>query len=60
MPTQSLRRAPSRRPWTLAALAALLAAATLTPGATAAGRATPSTGHVVPPPDGTTWVCRST
>ena len=56
MPTQqSLRRAPSRRPWMLAALAALLAAATLTPGAIDAGRPTPSSGKIVPPKNGT-WV----
>jgi hypothetical protein len=55
MPTQSLRRALVRHPWPLAALAALLAAATLTPGAIAAGRATPNGGKVVPPKDGT-WV----
>ena len=55
MPTQSLRRVPSRHPWMLAALAALLAAATLTPGAIAAGRPTPSSGKIVPPKNGT-WV----
>ena len=55
MPTQSPRRVPSRRPWMLAALAALLAAATLAPGAIAAGRPTPSSGKIVPPTDGT-WV----
>ena len=56
MPTQPLRRAVLRRSWPFAALAALLAAASLVPGATAAGRATPSgTGKVVPPEQGT-WV----
>ena len=56
MPTQSLRRVHPRRPWMLAALAALLAAATLTPGATAAGRSKKDgNGKVVPPQDGT-WV----
>ena len=56
MPTQSIRRVHQRRPWMLAALAALLAAATLTPGATAAARSKKDgNGKVVPPQDGT-WV----
>src|SRR2546421_11396575 len=55
MPTQPLRRVITRRPWTLAALAALLAAATLTPGAIAAGRASNAVGKIVPPEQGT-WV----
>jgi hypothetical protein len=54
MPTQSHRRVV-RRPWILAALAALLAAPTLVPGATAASRPTPSGGDVVPPKAGT-WI----
>jgi hypothetical protein len=56
MPTPPLRRALLRRSWPFAALAAALAAATLVPGATAAGRPTPSgNGPVVPPEQGT-WV----
>jgi len=56
MPTQSLRRVPPRRPWMLAVLAVLLAAATLAPGATAAGRSKKAgDGNVVPPQQGT-WV----
>jgi Glycosyl hydrolase family 26 len=56
MPTQSLRR-PPRRPWMLAALAALLAAACLAPGATAAGPSRKDgNGNVVPPKPGITWV----
>ncbi|HEV7862867.1 MAG TPA: glycosyl hydrolase [Acidimicrobiia bacterium] len=56
MPNQSLRRVHPRRPWTLAVLAALLAAATLAPGANAAGRPQkPASGKVVPPKTGT-WV----
>jgi hypothetical protein len=54
MPTQSLRRVATRQPWILAALAALLAAATLAPGAIAAGH-TSAGGKVVPPKNGT-WV----
>ena len=58
MPTQSLRRVVrSRRPWMLAPLAALLAAATLTPGATAIDLPVGLSrgGNVVPPKTGT-WV----
>jgi hypothetical protein len=54
MPTQSIRRARPRLPWTVAALAALFAAATLAPGADAVGGPTPG-GKVVPPKSGT-WV----
>jgi hypothetical protein len=57
MPTQSKRRIPSRRPLIVAALAALLAAAMLAPGAIAAGTADKGNGpgNVVPPKQGT-WV----
>jgi hypothetical protein len=58
MPTQSLRRVPLRRVWSVAALAALLAAATLAPGATAVnlpGILNTKGGKVVPPKSGT-WV----
>lgn len=57
MPTQSKRRARLRRPLMVASLAALLAAATLAPGAIAAGTAKKSNGpdNVVPPKQGT-WV----
>jgi hypothetical protein len=61
MPTPSTPRASSRHSWMLAALAALLAATTLAPGATAAGRkahgvgSTSAGGPVVPPKQGT-WV----
>jgi hypothetical protein len=54
MPTQSKRRIPSRRPLMVAALAAILAAATLAPSAIAAGNSK-TNGPVVPPKDGT-WV----
>ncbi len=56
MPTQSFRRGRLRPPWMFAALATLLAAATLAPGAIAAGPSK-KTGHgaVVPPKQGT-WV----
>ena len=62
MPTQSLRRTSPRRPWMLsaiAALATLVAAATLAPGATAVD--TPLSldlgkgGKVIPPKSGT-WI----
>ena len=56
MPTQSLRRARARRPWMVAALAALLAAATLTPGAIAAGRSKQDGADNVVPPKQGTWV----
>jgi hypothetical protein len=60
MPTQSLRRVPLRRSWmpcAIAAVAVLVAAATLAPGATAADRppAPPKGGKVVPPKSGA-WV----
>src|SRR2546421_8372809 len=63
MPTQFLRRTPPRRPWMLsavAALAALVAAATLAPGATAVDQPLnldrgKGGGKVVPPKSGT-WV----
>jgi len=57
MPTQSLRRVLTRRPWILAVLALLVGAATLAPGADAVDLA-PSLakgGKVVPPATGT-WV----
>ena len=64
MPTQ-LRRTPPRRPWIIAALAALFAAATLAPGATAGEPLLKlpvdlpahlaKGGKVVPPKSGT-WV----
>ena len=58
MPTQPIRRAlRSRRPWMLAPLAALLAASTLTPGATAVDLpAGLSRGGKVVPPKSGTWV----
>jgi hypothetical protein len=61
MPTQSTTRARPRHPWMLAALAALLAAGTLAPAATAGSRRKPggsgaAGGPVVPPKQGTTWV----
>ena len=57
MPTPSKRRARLRRPLIVASLAALLAAATLAPGAIAAGTVKKSNGadNVVPPKQGT-WV----
>jgi hypothetical protein len=56
MPIQSIRRVKTRRPWLVAGLAALLAAATLSPGAIAAGQAKKDgNGKVVPPKQGT-WV----
>ena len=60
MPTQSKLRARPRHPWMLAALAALLAASTLAPGAMAGTRRKPTGsgtggGAVVPPKQGT-WV----
>jgi beta-mannanase len=57
MPTQPFQRVPSRYPWALAALAALLAAATLAPGATAVDLpANLSKGGKVLPPKTGTWV----
>ncbi|MDQ1507673.1 MAG: hypothetical protein QOD57_5400, partial [Actinomycetota bacterium] len=61
MPTQPTTRARPRHPWMLAALAALLAAGTLAPAATAGSRRKPggsgaAGGPVVPPKQGTTWV----
>ena len=56
MPTLPIRRVPPRRPWTLVALALLVAAATLAPGATAGdGIETDRSGKIVPPRKGT-WV----
>jgi hypothetical protein len=55
MPTLSSRRAPSRRPLLIAALATLLAAATLAPDATAVIPLSRGGGQVTPPKSGT-WV----
>jgi hypothetical protein len=56
MSTQSNRRARSRRTWMVAGLAALLAAATLSPGAIAAGRSKQDGADNVVPPKQGTWV----
>jgi hypothetical protein len=56
MPTQSLRRVRSHHPWILAALATLLAAATLAPGARAGDAARKDAGGKVVPPKAGTWV----
>ncbi|MEW6474065.1 MAG: glycosyl hydrolase [Actinomycetota bacterium] len=60
MPTQSLRRVRARRMWFLAGLASLLAATSLTPGATPGATAVAAfqkdAGGKVLPPESGTWV----